>query len=95
MFVKIQEHLFHRKKRRGDEESEMDRDTHVVLHVDVAHALVVQLLLHVGDGGVVSWDAVDAGVLQPPLLHQLTAHLHDQGHKLRSREEQKRQSELL
>lgn len=55
---------------------------HVVLDVDVVHALVVELVLHAGDGGVVPGDAVDARVLQPPLLHQLTADLHDQRHKL-------------
>lgn len=64
----------------------MDRCTHIVLDIDVVHALVIELLLHVGDRGVVSWDSVDARVLQPPLLHQLTAHLHDQRHKLEYRE---------
>lgn len=60
---------------------------HVIVDVDVAHALVVELLLHVGDGGVVSRDSVDAGVLQAPLLHQLTADLHDQRHKLETEEQ--------
>lgn len=57
-------------------------DTYIVLDIDVIHALVIELLLHVGDGSVVSRDPVDACVLQPPLLHQLTAHLHNQRHKL-------------
>ncbi len=56
--------------------------THIILDIDVVHALVIELLLHVGDCSVVSWDSVDACVLQPPLLHQLTTDLHNQGHKL-------------
>lgn len=56
------------------------------MDIDVIHALVVKLLLHVGDGGVVSRDSVDASVLQAPLLDQLTADLHDQRHKLQPRE---------
>ena len=61
-------------------------NTHVILDVDVVHSLVVELLLHVGDGGVVPRDAVDPCVLQTPILHQLTAHLHDQGNKLQGTE---------
>lgn len=62
----------------------IDPATHVIVDVDVVHALVVELFLHVGDGGVVSRDSVDARVLQPPLLHQFAADLHDQRHKLKS-----------
>lgn len=58
------------------------------MDVDVVHPLVVELLLHVRDGGVVSRDPVDARVLQPPLLHQLAAHLHNQRHELERRERQ-------
>lgn len=56
--------------------------THVFLDIDVTHAFAVELLLHVGDGGVVTWDPVDSFVLQASLLHHLTAHLHDQRNKL-------------
>lgn len=62
---------------------------HIIVDIDVVHALVVELLLHVGDGSVVSWDSVDARVLQPPLFHQLTTDLHNQRHKLEDREEQR------
>lgn len=58
--------------------------THIILDVDVIQAFVVQLLLHAGDGSVVAWYAVDARVLQPSLLHQLAAHLHDQRHELQA-----------
>lgn len=68
-------------------------ETHVVVDVDVVHALVVELFLHVGDGGVVPGDSVDARVLQTPLLHQLTADLHDQRHKLETKKQKKRNKE--
>lgn len=61
-------------------------NTHIILDIDVIHALVVELLLHVGDGSVVPGDSVDARVLQAPLLHQLTADLHNQRHKLQRAE---------
>lgn len=62
------------------------KDTYIILDIDVAHALVIELLLHVGDGSIIPGDPVDARVLQPSLLHQLTANLHDQRHKLEGRE---------
>lgn len=67
---------------------------HIILDIDVVHALVIELLLHVGDGSVVSRDSVDACVLQPPLLHQLTADLHNQRHKLDNRDKNNMLSSL-
>lgn len=68
--------------------------THVVMDVDVVHALVVELLLHVGDGGVVPRDPVDARVLQPPLLHQFAADFHNQRNKLKADKERNRISRI-
>lgn len=56
--------------------------THVFLDVNVSNAFGVELLLHVGDGGVVSGNSVDPRVLQASVLHHMTTHLHDQGNKL-------------
>lgn len=56
--------------------------TYVLLDVDVSHAFSVELLLHAGDGSIVSRDPVDPRVLQSTLLHHLAAHLHDERHKL-------------
>lgn len=56
--------------------------THVFLDVDVIHAFAVELLLHAGDGSVVSGHSVDSCVVQTSLLHHITAHLHDQRNKL-------------
>lgn len=67
---------------------------HIILDIDVVHALVIELLLHVGDGSVVSRDSVDACVLQPTLLHQLTADLHNQRHKLQHTDVHKMLSSL-
>lgn len=54
---------------------------HLVLQVDLGGSLV-ELLLQAGHHGVVAGHAVDAHVLQPPVLHHLAARLHDQGHVL-------------
>lgn len=56
--------------------------TYVLLDVDVSHAFSVELLLHAGDGSVVSRDPVDPRVLQSTFLHHIAAHLHDERHKL-------------
>lgn len=56
--------------------------THVFLDVDVSHAFAVEFLLHAGDGSIVSRNPVDSSVLQTSLLHNLTAHLHDERNKL-------------
>ena len=61
------------------------KGTHIILDIDITHALVIELLLHVGDGSIVSRDSVDPRVLQPPLLHQLTADLHNKRHKLQDK----------
>ena len=65
-------------------------DTHIILDIDVVHALVIELLLHVGDGCVVSRDSVDACILQPSVLHQLTTNLHNQGHELETHKKYKK-----
>lgn len=62
--------------------------THIFLDVDVSHAFAVELLLHAGDGSVVSGDPVDSCVLQSSLLHHLTAHLHDQRNKLHNTQQE-------
>lgn len=62
--------------------------THVFLDVNVSHAFTVELLLHAGDGGVVSGDPVDPCVLQSSLLHHFTAHLHNQRNKLHNTQQE-------
>lgn len=61
----------------------MEKFTHIILNINVSHALVIELLLHDGDGGVIAWYSVNARVFQPTFLYQLTAHFHYQRNKLK------------
>lgn len=56
--------------------------TYIIFDIDITHALVIELLLHVGDGSVVSGNSVDACIFQTPVFYQLATNLHNQGHIL-------------
>lgn len=60
----------------------MIRVTHIIMDINVIHALAVEFLLHIGDGSIVPWDPIDARVFKPSLFHQLTTDLHNHRHKL-------------
>lgn len=51
--------------------------THIIMDINVFHALAVEFLLHIGDGSIIPRDPIDSRVLQPSLFHQLTTDLHN------------------
>lgn len=59
--------------------------THIILNINVTHALVIELFLHDGDGRIISWHSVNACVFQSSFFHQVTAHFNYQRNKLKHR----------